>query len=136
MASYDLSWDEAVDIPDEIAGRLLYHAAERENHEREDLAIKIANNIGKMLFGDKMKTGGKGYSYGKEDRSGKRKTAYWSGGKTSTKPDLHPNPSRPRLKELQEMEPQSIDPFALSKMMSIDQSKAGVRILKKPPGGQ
>jgi len=119
MATYSLSYEQAVDIPSEIAERLLFCSIERQKFELECQSLMFANAIGKMLFGSKdnkgtvpTKTGGKA----------QMKSAYSSGGRTSTKPDLSPNPKRPRLKELAEMEPQPLDMFALSMLSGIKQS--------------
>lgn len=121
MATYNMSFEQAVDIPSEIAERLLLCSVKRQKFELEYQSVMFANSIGKMLFGSKDS---KGSTSTTTNTGGKTpmKSAYSSGGRTSTKPDLRPNPSRPRLKELSEMEPQPLDMFALSMLSGIKQS--------------
>lgn len=125
-SEYGWTIDQALDYPISLLQSLVNASLERKHLELDNLAIANANQIGLMLFG---KDGGKSVADGIKrgisggaGGGGKPKTAWWSGGRTTKKPDLRPNPSRPRLKELAEMEPRPLDPFAIQKMLEIQQS--------------
>lgn len=129
MSEYGMSREEAVDVNYVEAIGLMKAAFRRKKRELELLSIMNANAIGKMLFGSKDGKGGEVSSGSQSGAAGKRKmkSAYWSGGRTTTKPDLSPNPKRARLRELAEMEPQPLDPLALGKLMKVtgQQAKGG-----------
>lgn len=127
-----MSREEAVDISYCEAIGLLKAAFRRKKQEYEQLSIMNANAIGKMLFGGKDGGSPTPSSSGRENGGGrpgqKKKSAYWSGGRSTTKPDLSPNPKRERLRELAEMEPQPLDPLALGKLAEITGQQARRRM--------
>lgn len=121
MSEYGLSREEAIDITSQEARGLLVAGIKRKKMEMELLAIINANAIGTMLVGEKKGGDIRPPKKGGKKMEERKKTVYWSGGRSGKKPDLSPNPKRARLKELAEMEPQPIDDFALGKFMKINQ---------------
>jgi len=114
--------EEAIDITEEEAQKLLVAAGNRKKFEAENNAIILSNSIGRMLFGDGKKGSSPAYS-GSGGQVDNPSSSFWKGGRTTTKPDLSPNPKRPRLKELAEMEPIPLDIMALQKLGQIKQTR-------------
>ena len=55
MAEYGMGLDEALDVPDDIAGDLLKHAARRRFINHENLASLIQAKVGELLSGKPAK---------------------------------------------------------------------------------